>query len=266
MNRFMQITATVTILLLLAYSGLHGSGIVGGNVYTTVALTANLPVIGVAGSRVTVGTRSGNTSQYVTTTGSQTFGACVQIDASGNHIATGSACGSGGGGVATPNQIFPFTTQTSVTMTHNLGTTAILVQCMDAGTPAVYIDWNSLTFTNINTATVTFTGAQSGSCIINGGGGSGVNITAESVSFTVDATDGVMLCSASGGAVVATLPAAATAGAGREYTMKKVDATVNSCTFDGNAAETIDGAATLPNTVRYQSFTIVSDGSTWWVI
>lgn len=58
------------------------------------ALTANLPVIGGgAGVCPSVGTRSGNTTAYVTTTGSQTSGDCVKIDASGNHIANGSACG-----------------------------------------------------------------------------------------------------------------------------------------------------------------------------
>jgi hypothetical protein len=36
---------------------------------------------------------SGNTATFVTTTGTQTSGDCVKIDASGNHIANGSACG-----------------------------------------------------------------------------------------------------------------------------------------------------------------------------
>jgi hypothetical protein len=62
-------------------------------------LTANLPVIGGgAGVAPTVGTRSGNTTQFVTTTGTLTSGDCVKIDASGNFVANGSACGSGGGG------------------------------------------------------------------------------------------------------------------------------------------------------------------------
>jgi hypothetical protein len=61
------------------------------------ALTANLPVIGGgAGVAPSVGTRSGNTTAYVTTTGTQTSGDCVKIDSSGNHIANGSACGGGG--------------------------------------------------------------------------------------------------------------------------------------------------------------------------
>lgn len=72
------------------------------------ALTANLPVIGGgAGAAPTVGTRSGNTTAFVTTTGTQTSGRCVEIDANGNHIAAAAACGSGGGsaGFAHPGYV-----------------------------------------------------------------------------------------------------------------------------------------------------------------
>lgn len=65
------------------------------------ALTANLPVIGAGSNAIAVGTRSGNTTQFVTTTGTLTSGDCVKIDASGNFIANGSACG-GSGSVANP--------------------------------------------------------------------------------------------------------------------------------------------------------------------
>jgi len=65
---------------------------------SSAALTANLPVIGGgAGVAPSVGTRSGNTTAYVTTTGTQTSGRCVEIDVNGNHIAAAAACGSGGG-------------------------------------------------------------------------------------------------------------------------------------------------------------------------
>lgn len=75
----------------LAYSA-------SGTLVSSGALTANLPVIGGgAGVAPTVGTRSGNTTQFVTTTGTLTSGDCVKIDASGNFIANGSACGGGGG-------------------------------------------------------------------------------------------------------------------------------------------------------------------------
>lgn len=69
-----------------------------GTLASSGALTANLPVIGGgAGVAPTVGTRSGNTTAFVTTTGTLTSGDCVKIDANGNFIANGSACGSGSG-------------------------------------------------------------------------------------------------------------------------------------------------------------------------
>jgi hypothetical protein len=42
---------------------------------------------------VTLPSRSGNTTTYVTTTGTQTSGRCVVIDASGNHVADTGSCG-----------------------------------------------------------------------------------------------------------------------------------------------------------------------------
>jgi hypothetical protein len=66
---------------------------------SSAALTANLPVIGGgAGVAPTVGTRSGNTTAFVTTTGSLTSGRCVEIDANGNFIQAAAACGTGSGG------------------------------------------------------------------------------------------------------------------------------------------------------------------------
>lgn len=88
--------------------GLTVSGTSGGVPYfssssalaSSGALSANLPVIGGgAGVAPSSGTRSGNTTQFVTTTGAQTSGNCVQIDASGNHVALGSPCGTGSGSV-----------------------------------------------------------------------------------------------------------------------------------------------------------------------
>lgn len=56
-------------------------------------LGANLPLFGGgAGASPIAGTRSGNTTVVVTTTGTQTSGNCVSIDASGNHVANGAAC------------------------------------------------------------------------------------------------------------------------------------------------------------------------------
>lgn len=70
----------------------------GTNALTGAAVGVGLPVVGGGvGAAPGAGTRSGNTTAYVTTTGVQTSGRCVEIDANGNHIAAAAACGSGGG-------------------------------------------------------------------------------------------------------------------------------------------------------------------------
>ncbi len=74
------------------------------------------------------------------------------------------------------------------------------------------------------------------------------------------------LCDLTGGAFTITLPAAASS-TGRVLTFKKTDASANAFTLDGNAAETIDGAATVVgSTTRYSVVQIACDGSNWHVL
>jgi hypothetical protein len=75
------------------------TGQAGGTVTNASPLTANLPVIGAGSNAVAVGTRTGNTTQFATSTGTQTSGRCVEIDASGNHVAASGACGIAGSGI-----------------------------------------------------------------------------------------------------------------------------------------------------------------------
>jgi hypothetical protein len=77
---------------------------------TGSGLTSGLPVIGGGGAAVSIGTRSGNTTQYVTTTGAQTANTCVQIDANGNYVSTGSVCATGSGNTTVTQ---PFATSDS---------------------------------------------------------------------------------------------------------------------------------------------------------
>ncbi len=78
---------------------LHGAA-AGDPTFGAVSLTADvsgtLPAAN-GGTGVTDLTFSGSTHKAVTTTGTLTSGDCVKIDASGNFIANGSACGGGGG-------------------------------------------------------------------------------------------------------------------------------------------------------------------------
>ena len=65
------------------------------------SFTASAPLIGNGSSAVSVGSRSGNTTTFATTTGTLTSGRCVEIDASGNLVQSSGACGIAGSGIAT---------------------------------------------------------------------------------------------------------------------------------------------------------------------
>ncbi len=86
---------------------------------------------------------------------------------------TKTTCTVSGGGSGSPNYSQTFTTQTSVTLTHNLNSTAVVVQCFNSAMPPVNIDWDTLTLTDANNATVTFLSSQSGTCVVSGGPGLG---------------------------------------------------------------------------------------------
>lgn len=99
---------------------------------------------------------------------------CSAGQAAAGIAADGSAEGcftpAGGGGGATGSYTQSFTSQTSVTLTHGLGSKNILVACYDGSDQA--IDWNTLVATSTSAAAVTFTSAQTGRCTVTIGGGS----------------------------------------------------------------------------------------------
>lgn len=101
-----------------------------------------------------------------------------------------------------------------------------------------------------------------------GGGGVGGSIqafvTTVTEDTTLDATNYTVLVDATDGAVVINLPSAASAysaGMGRLYQIKKIDASDNTVTVA--PVETIDAFATLDLTLQWQSVTIQSNGTSW---
>jgi len=73
------------------------------------------------------------------------------------------------------------------------------------------------------------------------------------------------------GDITITLPTAASSfnsvdGIGRIYRIKKIDADADTVTVDGNGSETIDDGTTATLTAQYESITIQSDGSEWWIL
>lgn len=86
-----------------------------------------------------------------------------------------------------------------------------------------------------------------------------------SATSTVLDDDYLVLVDATSGAVTATLPTAAVKE-GSQVIVKKIDASVNAVTVEGNGAETIDGALNVSLPAQYDSVTLASDGTQWWVV
>ncbi|MDD5164823.1 MAG: hypothetical protein PHF10_01740 [Patescibacteria group bacterium] len=88
-------------------------------------------------------------------------------------------------------------------------------------------------------------------------------IVTKTSTYTATASDDIILCDASGGGFVITLPTAVGI-AGREYTIKKIDSSANQCGYTTTSGQTIDGVAlTYQLGTQWQTRTMVSDGTNW---
>lgn len=74
----------------------------------------------------------------------------------------------------------------------------------------------------------------------------------------------LVLVDTTGGNVTLTLPRAQTVP-GFRVEVKKTTA-ANTLTLDGDGSETIDGAGTLAWTTQWQSYSLIADGSAWYVV
>ena len=94
--------------------------------------------------------------------------------------------------------------------------------------------------------------------------GTKIAYVTKSAGYTMSLTDFMVTVDATGAAVTITLPAAS-GNAGLTYVIKKIDSSVNNVVIDGNAAETIDGVATVSLSAQYEAKMIVCDGTNWFV-
>ncbi len=78
--------------------------------------------------------------------------------------------GSGGGGSGAPNYTQSFTSATSVSLTHGLGTKNLIVACLDANDAFIEPAAWSIGQTSPFNIAVTFATAQTGRCVVNGTG------------------------------------------------------------------------------------------------
>lgn len=98
----------------------------------------------------------------------------------------------------------------------------------------------------------------------NGSGGLTNTITNSQSPYTLQATDGVLLCDVSGGAITINLLAATAYGA--ELSIKIKGAATNAVTVVPHGADTIDSEDNYTLDSSNQSITIVSDLVSYWGI
>lgn len=90
-----------------------------------------------------------------------------------------------------------------------------------------------------------------------------IRTTLINTTLTVD--DYTVLINATGGNTTVTLPDATTV-TGIIYNIKKVDVTTNIVTISAVGGQTIDNILSQTLTVQFQSMTIQSNGSNWWIL
>ena len=89
-------------------------------------------------------------------------------------------------------------------------------------------------------------------------------IVAKTAAYTATTSDGTIECDATTAAFTITL-FACSGNAGKIIIVKKTDASINAVTVDGNASETIDGAATATLATQYSDIILqVNSAGTGW--
>lgn len=83
--------------------------------------------------------------------------------------------------------------------------------------------------------------------------------------YTALATDWVVLCDCTAGAITINLMTAVGIE-GREITIKKIDSSSNYVTIDPAGAETVEGETTGEVQQEGESWTLVSDGANWRIV
>lgn len=95
-------------------------------------------------------------------------------------------------------------------------------------------------------------------------GGSLLAQSTKTANYTALSTDYFIFGDATAGSITINLPTAVGI-AGKVYVIKKIDSSANTVTIDANSTQTLDGALTIVIGTQYASFSIVSNGSNWFI-
>jgi hypothetical protein len=100
---------------------------------------------------------------------------------------------------------------------------------------------------------------------LQGGGATRGAYRSVTATGNVVSGDYLIIADATGGAITMALPPAALVP-GRIYAFKRVNSGANAVVVDPSGAETIDGAATYTLSAQWNSVTIMSNGTAWFII
>lgn len=118
---------------------------------------------------------------------------------------------------------------------------------------------------NINSTGQVGIGTSSHVSSLETAGSFGAAIATVTTNTTLTASHYTVLADATSGNITITLPAVS-GTTRRIYVVKKIDSSANTVTIDGNASETIDGATTQVIGTQWQSYTIQSNGTAWYIV
>jgi len=154
---------TITGDMTITNGGVTTVGKVNGVPFPS-SYTANLPLVGNGTSLIGQGTRSGNTTDFVTGNGSYTNGHCISVDSAGNHVDAGGPCTtSGGGGTVTSgtaNQL-AYYSSTGATV---VGLSSVINSCLETNGTGVP-SWMACGVTTLTAGTTPTSGITSGNLI-----------------------------------------------------------------------------------------------------
>ena len=100
---------------------------------------------------------------------------------------------------------------------------------------------------------------------LQGGGATRGAYRSVTATGNVVSGDYLLVCDATAGSITMALPSAALVP-GRIYVFKRINSGANAVVVDPSGAETIDGAATHTLSAQWNSVTIMSDGTSWFII
>jgi len=198
---------------------------VSGAVANTTTITAGTGLSGGGNLASNITINLANTAVTAGNYGSTTQVAQITIDAQGRITSAANVAITGGGGGSGGNVVTAIATITSGT---EIGW---------SNNSAAILSWQ-----NNSSQIIAWANAQ----------------------YAVSANNATILVNYPSAPFGVVLPTAASI-TGQQFKIKKIDSSANAVTVSTTSSQTIDNSLTYPLSTQYQSVTLQSDGSNWWI-